>query len=61
MDGRVCSLHLRLRGQELATPPERMGDAEHQQSQLPDPKEILSGRRGVRQELYAKRRRQTYA
>lgn len=61
MDGRIRSLHLQRRGQERAAPLEWLGNAEHQQSQLPDLKEVLLGCRGVCQELYAQRRKQITA
>lgn len=43
--------HLQLGGQECAAAREQLGHAQHQQSQLPHPQEVLPGRGGLQPRL----------
>ena len=56
MARRLCAVHLLQQGEERAEAPQRLGHAQHQQPQLPDPEEVLPGGGGVRPELRSARR-----
>lgn len=61
MARRLRAAHLLQRGEERPETPQRLGHAQHQQPQLPDPQEVLPGGGGVCPELRSARRSQAAA
>lgn len=61
MAQRLRAAHLLQRGEERPETPQRLGHAQHQQPQLPDPQEVLPGGGGVCPELRSARRSQAAA